>query len=222
VLHADVLGERARITPDRLAVVDVATGVRLTYHQLNERAAACARTWQESLGLKQGDRVALLAGNRVEFLDAFFAAAKSGIVLVPLSTRLTPPELRYILSDCEPRALLYDDAHAGVVRVNVSPAEIEGELLLHEAVADAAVVGIPDETWGEIGVAFLVVRPGRPIPSPDELSCFLERRLARYKLPNAYVTVESLPRTPYGKVVKGQLRDNYLATVRPPPPVVER
>lgn len=521
MLHADVLGERARITPDRLALVEIATGARLTYRQLDERAAACARAWQ-SLGLAQGDRVALLSGNRLEFLDAFFAAAKSGIVLVPLGTRLTASELAYILGDCDPRALLYDGDHAEVVQnlcgtvpldhwiafdepaadghsryrdllahasasapafvrpvldpeaaccllytsgttgkpkgvvvphrmvawngyntavswhlrdddvtsiytplyhagglgafllpiltvggtvvlhrgfdpaevwrtiererctvvlgvptifkmlaeapefetadlrhvrwlisggaplplhtiqayqargivfkqgygltevgvncftmsvedsvrkagsvgrplmftearladdegrdvatdevgelllrgahvcrgywkqpeataaaldrdrwfhtgdlarrdtdgffyiagrkkdmlisggVNVYPAEIEGELLLHESIEDAAVVGVPDDTWGEIGVAFIVVRPGRPQPDAEALSKFLERRIARYKLPKAYLTVESLPRTPYGKVIKGQLRDMYLAAARSAPPAVER
>jgi fatty-acyl-CoA synthase len=519
VLHADVLGERARITPDRLAVVDVTTAQRLTYRQLDERATACARAWQESLGLRPGDRVALLSGNRVEFLDAFFAAARSGIVLVPLGTRLTPSELGDILADCEPRALLYDGAHEEVVRdlsdqvsltysialdgaagadrlshealveplrgggfrrprldpesaccllytsgttgkpkgvivphrmvawngyntaiswqlrdddvtsvftplyhagglgafvvpiltvggtvilhhgfdpteiwetiarerctvvlgvptifkrlaeapqfetadlrhvrwlisggaplplhiirayqargvafkqgygltevgvncftmtiedsvrkagsvgrplmftearvadalgrdmadgevgelllrgahvcrgywnqpeataasldaggwfhtgdlarrdtegfsyiagrqkdllisggVNVYPAEIEAELLLHESVEDAAVVGIPDATWGEVGVAFLVIRPGRAGPSADEWSRFLGRRLARYKHPRAYVAVEALPRTAYGKVMKGPLRDRYLAEARPAPPAEE-
>ncbi len=80
MLHADVLGERARLTPDRLALVEVASGRRLTYRDLNTRAEACARTWLE-LGLAPGDRVAVLSGNRVEFLDAFFAAAKTGIIL---------------------------------------------------------------------------------------------------------------------------------------------
>ena len=92
--------------------------------------------------------------------------------------------------------------------VNVYPAEIEGELLLHPQVADAAVVGIPHETWGEVGVAFVVPRGGAP--SPDELAAFLATRLARYKLPKQYVFVETLPRTAYGKVVKGALRDTYL------------
>jgi fatty-acyl-CoA synthase len=520
VLHADVLGERARLTPDRLALVEVSSGRRLTYRALNARAEACARTWLE-MGLARGDRVALLSGNRVEFLDAFFAAAKTGIVLVPLGTRLTASEVSYIVGDCRPRALLYDGEHAAVVAelgsartpiehwvafdeprdgrhrghaallealppgtfvrptldpeapccllytsgttgkpkgvivphrmiawngyntaiswqlrdddvtpiftplyhagglgafllpvltvggtvvlhrtfdpaeiwrtigrerctvvlgvptiykllaeapefgatdlshlryfisggaplplhiiqtyqargvvfkqgygltevgvncfamtvedsvrkagsvgrplmftearlvdeagrevgvgevgelllrgshvcsgywnqpdataaaldadgwfhtgdlarrdaegfftiagrkkdmlissgVNVYPAEIEGELLLHEAVADAAVVGIPDDTWGEIGVAFIVAPPGHAVPGAEELSRFLEHRLARFKLPRAYVAVESLPRTAYGKVVKGQLRDNYLAAARPAPQAGER
>lgn len=93
--------------------------------------------------------------------------------------------------------------------VNVYPAEIEGELLLHPAVQDAAVVGVPDPTWGEVGVAFVVVRPGEAVSKPDLLA-FAETRLARYKLPKDVVFVEALPRTAYGKVVKGELRDRFL------------
>lgn len=92
--------------------------------------------------------------------------------------------------------------------VNVYPAEIEGELLLHPAVRDAAVVGVPHPTWGEVGVAFVVAR-GEP-PAPDDLAEFLAGRLARYKVPREFVFVEALPRTPYGKVVKGELRDLYI------------
>lgn len=94
--------------------------------------------------------------------------------------------------------------------VNVYPAEIEGELLLHPAVLDAAVVGVPEPTWGEVGVAFVVLRPGGNATKTDLLA-FAEARLARYKLPREVVFVESLPRTAYGKVVKGELRDAYLA-----------
>jgi fatty-acyl-CoA synthase len=511
VLHADVVGERARITPDRLAVVDLGTGRRLSYRQVDDRAAACARAWRESLGLAPGDRLALLSENLLEFLDHFFAAAKSGIVLVPLGTRLTAAELRAILADCAPRALVYDGAHAAVVRelgdarataawvalderarpghlahddllsrlppgrfergrlgpeaaccllytsgttgrpkgvvlphrmivwnacntalswqlrdddvtsiftplyhagglgafltpvlaaggtvvlhrgfdpaevwetiererctvalgvptifrllaeapqfasadlrhvrflisggaplpvdlvhayhargvvlkqgygltevgvncftmtaedalrkagsvgrplmftearvadesgreapdgevgellfrgphvcrgywnqpeataaaidadgwfhtgdlarrdaegfvtiagrkkdmfisggVNVYPAEVEAELLSHGDVADAAVVGVPDDTWGEVGVAFLVARPGAPALLPEALGRFLERRLARFKHPRAYVFVDALPRTAYGKILKAELRDRYLAGV---------
>ncbi len=94
--------------------------------------------------------------------------------------------------------------------VNVYPAEIEGELLLHPAVQDAAVAGVPDATWGEVGVAFVVVRPGASL-TKEELLAFAEVRLARYKLPRAVVFVEALPRTAYGKVVKGELRDRFLS-----------
>jgi fatty-acyl-CoA synthase len=94
--------------------------------------------------------------------------------------------------------------------VNVYPAEIEGELLQHPAVRDAAVVGIPHPTWGEVGVAFVV--PGGP--PPDDLAEFLETRLAKYKVPREFVFVEALPRTAYGKVVKGELRERYLERMR--------
>ena len=86
--------------------------------------------------------------------------------------------------------------------VNVYPAEIEAELVSHPLVNDAAIVPVNDATWGEVGVAFVVSRAKQ-----DELERYLAGRLARYKLPKRYVFLESLPRTPYGKVEKGKLRD---------------
>ena len=94
--------------------------------------------------------------------------------------------------------------------VNVYPAEIEGELLLHPDVQDAAVIGVSHEKWGEVGVAFVVARPGRTL-SPDLLAHHLEGRLARYKIPTEFLFVEALPRTPYGKVVKPDLQREYAA-----------
>jgi fatty-acyl-CoA synthase len=94
--------------------------------------------------------------------------------------------------------------------VNVYPAEIEGELLLHPDVQDAAVIGVPHDTWGEVGVAFVVRRPGRA-PSSDVLVQHLEGRLARYKIPKAFRFVDALPRTPYGKVIKADLERAYAA-----------
>jgi len=116
VICADIIGERCRLSPDRIAVVDVATGARHGYREMDRRAAATARAWLYGLGLKQGDRIGLLSGNRLEFIDAFFAAAKSGVILVPLGTRLTAAELAVIVSDCELSALVYDAEHAESVR----------------------------------------------------------------------------------------------------------
>jgi acyl-CoA synthetase (AMP-forming)/AMP-acid ligase II len=96
MLHGDILGERARLTPHKTALVVKATGQRLSYAELDERACRCALAWRTTLGLAKGDRVAILSNNRVEFLEAFFAATKSGIVLVPLGTKLTPKELEKI------------------------------------------------------------------------------------------------------------------------------
>lgn len=116
MLHGDVLGERARLTPERCAVVYVPTRERFTYGELARRAGRCAALWRTSLGLAHGDRVALLAHNRVEFLDAFFAAGRAGVVLVPLSTRATAYELKKILHDAEVSALLYDGEFGDTVR----------------------------------------------------------------------------------------------------------
>lgn len=84
--------------------------------------------------------------------------------------------------------------------VNVYPAEIEAELVAHPHVADAAVVAVPDETWGEVGVAFVVGQA-----SEETLIEHLGVRLSKYKLPRRFVFLDVLPRTPYGKVVKGEL-----------------
>ena len=76
VIHADVLGERARLTPDKTALVWVPDGSRYTYRDLDERAGRVAAAWLDACGFAPGDRVGLLAHNRVEFIDAFFAAAQ--------------------------------------------------------------------------------------------------------------------------------------------------
>jgi len=506
MIAGDILGERARLTPEKTALVFVPTGERLTYRDLDERAVVAARALRERLGLAKGDRFGLLATNRVEFLDLFFAAGKAGLVIVPLSTRATAHELEHVVKDSGMRVLVYDGAFAETVEalkkavslerfvaldrplhaadasweelrsgltpspwrrergdgedlyallytsgttgkpkgvmiphrmvlwngfdtvacwqlrendvspiftplyhagglgaflvpiftiggtivlhagfdasevwrtvekerctvvlgvptiwkllmeapefgtvgldhvrcfysggaplplyiieayqrrgvvfkqgygltevgvncfsmtveesvrkagsigkplmfteaklvdeqgrqvppgevgelllrgphvcrgywnnpeataeafdgdgffhtgdlarrdeegfftiagrkkdmiisggVNVYPAEIEGELLLHPAVADAAVVGVPHATWGEVGVAFVVPREGHA-PAPEALAAFLAERLARYKIPREFVSVPSLPRTPYGKIVKAELRERY-------------
>ena len=93
--------------------------------------------------------------------------------------------------------------------VNVYPAEIEAVLLQHPGVRDAAVVGIDHPTWGEVGVAF-VVPLAAGSAEPGSLLDFLGGRLARFKLPKEIVEVEELPRTAYGKVVKGELRKRYF------------
>lgn len=85
--------------------------------------------------------------------------------------------------------------------VNVYPAEVEAELVSHPAVSDAAVVAVPDDTWGEVGIAFVV-----GTATPEELAEYLTLRIARYKVPRRFVFLEALPRTPYGKVVKEELR----------------
>jgi malonyl-CoA/methylmalonyl-CoA synthetase len=89
---------------------------------------------------------------------------------------------------------------------NVYPREVEEVLVLHPAVADAAVMGTPSIEWGEEVTAFLVVRAGHPAPDRDAVREFCHDRLARYKLPRRVVIVDALPRNALGKVVKHELR----------------
>ena len=88
---------------------------------------------------------------------------------------------------------------------NIAAAEIEGVLLDHPAITDAAVVGRPDPQWGEVPVAFVVVEKGEVLVADLENHC--RARLARLKIPKEFYLLDFLPRTSIGKVQKGQLRD---------------
>ncbi|MFF9625060.1 long-chain fatty acid--CoA ligase [Streptomyces griseosporeus] len=91
---------------------------------------------------------------------------------------------------------------------NVYPAEVEDALLTHPAVAECAVIGVPDPVWGEVGRAVVVLRPGTSAGEDDILG-HLRGRLAGYKIPKSLVVAASLPRTASGKVLKPVVRDTY-------------
>jgi fatty-acyl-CoA synthase len=88
---------------------------------------------------------------------------------------------------------------------NVSPAEVEGVLTAHPDVVDAAVIGVPDERWGETGHAWVVLAPGAAA-TPADLLAHLDGRLARFKHPRRVEVVDALPRNPTGKLDKAALR----------------
>ena len=89
---------------------------------------------------------------------------------------------------------------------NVYPAEVEQALHAHPGIAECAVIGVPDETWGEVGRAFVVVRAGEELDA-DAVLAHLEGRLARYKLPKSVVFVPELPHNASGKLLKSRLRE---------------
>jgi long-chain acyl-CoA synthetase len=93
---------------------------------------------------------------------------------------------------------------------NVYPAEVENVLMTHPGVADVAVIGVPDERWGE-AVKAVVVRDAAVDLTEVELIAFARERLAGYKLPKSVDFAESLPRNPSGKLLKRQLREPYWA-----------
>lgn len=89
---------------------------------------------------------------------------------------------------------------------NIYPAEVENALLHVPGVAEAAVIGVPDERWGEVGMAFVVLDRGATL-SESRITDALAERLARYKQPKHVRIVEELPRTSTGKLQKHRLRD---------------
>ena len=97
---------------------------------------------------------------------------------------------------------------------NVYPAEIESVLCGHPAVAEAAVLGVPDPRWGEVGLALVVPRGSETSPeavNEEELLAHCHARLARYKAPRRFVFVALLPRTGAGKVDRQALHARYAA-----------
>jgi fatty-acyl-CoA synthase len=91
---------------------------------------------------------------------------------------------------------------------NVYPAEIEKVLHTHPRVFDAAIIGIPDEKWGEVGKAFIVLKPGGTV-SNGEILEFLKGKVAKYKIPKCVEYVEELPKTASGKIQKFLLKERH-------------
>jgi fatty-acyl-CoA synthase len=88
---------------------------------------------------------------------------------------------------------------------NVYPAEVEDALLSLDGVADAAVLGVPDDRWGEVGVAFVVLEPGATLTADDIVEA-CRTRLARFKVPASVRFLDELPRSGMNKVLKDELR----------------
>ena len=93
---------------------------------------------------------------------------------------------------------------------NVYPAEVEKVLMNHPKIFSAAVIGVPDDDWGETGKAFVVLNEGETLDMA-ELRRFLDGKLARYKFPRHLETLDQLPLTETGKVKKAELKQREAA-----------
>ena len=116
VRHYDWIAHFGRRTPDKIAVVDLGSGRRHTYAQFNARIARLATHLREKLAIKRGDRVAVLALNTTDTLEVQFACGRLGAVFLPLNTRLTVPELHYIVGDAAPSLMIHDTELAETAR----------------------------------------------------------------------------------------------------------
>ena len=113
-------------------------------------------------------------------------------------------------------AVIDEDGHMTVVdRVKelikfkgfqVAPAELEALLLTHPAIADAAVIGIPDEEAGEIPKAFIVLKPGQELTA-EEVTAFTKERVATYKVIHEVTFTDAIPKSASGKILRRMLRD---------------
>jgi fatty-acyl-CoA synthase len=130
-MSVDLLGEQARRTPGKTALVYIPTGKRYTYAELDAGSCAMAQHWL-GLGLKDGDRVCILAEPRPDYVQAFFATGKSGVVLVPLNSRNTARELAEIVKDCAPSAILYSERYERTVGEILALAPVENAIGIEE------------------------------------------------------------------------------------------
>ncbi len=114
MLYGDWIGRRGRSSPDKEALVDAIGNRRYTYSQLAKEVYRMVH-FLDSLGIRKGDRVAVLSFNRTEYLTLFFATSRLGAILVPLNIRLAPGEFVYYLEDSTPKAIFFDQDHQTIV-----------------------------------------------------------------------------------------------------------
>ena len=140
-LHADTM-------PDSAALILSVSGETVTYHMLESRANRAAKAFR-ALGLVRGDTIAMACENRAEFLDIYWATQRSGLILVPLSTRLKPGEIAYIVTDSGSKLLLVSAGMADTARELVAMrADISG---LEKIVAIDSIDDLPE--WGALCAA---------------------------------------------------------------------
>jgi fatty-acyl-CoA synthase len=110
----DWIGHHADLHPGKVALIDDGRDLTLTYGHLEEQVRRLA-AWLSANGVSNGDRVAMLAGNTTDMFEALFACAKLSAILVPLNWRLAVPELHFIINDCRPKLLIYEDTYTNAV-----------------------------------------------------------------------------------------------------------
>ena len=97
---------------------------------------------------------------------------------------------------------------------NVYPAEVENVLYQLPEIAEAAIIGVPDNRWGETGIAFISLKSEQTLEEKDIIEHCL-KNLAKFKVPNSVKFIDALPRNATGKVLKRNLRDDLLGSDAP-------
>ena len=98
---------------------------------------------------------------------------------------------------------------------NVYPREVEEQRYTRPEVEECAVIGLPDKEWGERVAAFIVPKAGQSVV-PEEIKAFLKSRLSAFKVPKEYISVSELPKSQAGKILKRELKKQFVeSTARP-------
>lgn len=210
MLHGDILGERARLSPGKVALVCLATGERLTYRELDNRAIRCARFLLERCRLAKGDRVGILARNRLEFLDAFFAAGKSGVILVPLNLRLTTAELGVIINSSGMKALLYDGEFAEKIQ------QLKNERSLDHWIALDAPLDASDLDYAKCLAAISPEHSTRTSCDPEDIYCLLYTSGTTGKPKGVMIPHRMVTWNGYNTAINWQLSESDVSPVFTP------
>jgi fatty-acyl-CoA synthase len=210
VITGDILGERARLSPDATALIHAPTRRRFTYKELDERALRCARVWTDICSLRPGDRACILSENRVEYVDAFWAAGKSGVILVPLGTRSTARELAQVVADCQPRCLLYSGRYEKLAQELQALARVEHSIHLDSATNGASTISYC-KAIGEV-----TAQPLSAAPEPEDIFCLLYTSGTTGRPKGVMIPHRQVAWNAYNTVVSWQLRQSDRVQVYTP------
>lgn len=165
--YRDPIRFHAARTPDKLALLDIASGRASTYAEVDRRADGLAAHLR-ARGLVAGDRVAILARNTPAFFELQFAASRVGVALVPLNVRLAAEELAFILADCAPAMLVYDVAFRQMAETLADRCHLKRRLALdpddpaceYERAIDGAGPAAPDHPATHDDVCLIIYTSG--------------------------------------------------------------
>ncbi len=164
---SNLLSKRAELTPNRVALCEMATGTSYTYAQLNERVNRACHFLRHKLGVQKGDVVSLLAHNSVVTVDLLYAATKIGAIFAPLNWRLVADELAYIVQDCGSKALICGPEFTATLAEMLPQLEVA-----HLVSVEGAEIANAWNYEAELAAADSG-EPERPFLTPEDTACIL-------------------------------------------------
>ena len=200
MITGDILGQRAQLSPNDIALICAPSKQQFTYSELDRRALSCARMWTDICSLCSGDRVCILSENRVEYVDAFWAAGKSGIILVPLGTRSTARELAQVVEDCQPRCLMYSASFEKLANELRALAPVEHSINLDSDHGNPHTLVYP-KAFEQVRAVPLLAKP-----QPEDIFCLLYTSGTTGRPKGVMIPHRQIAWNAYNTVISWQLR----------------